>query len=271
MILRLLRLPANVASVEREHRQAKRVALVSGGTRGLGRAIAQRLLGEGWNVSVCARRAPVDPIAVGSATAHVVTGDLRNASEAERVVRETLEQQQRIDLVVNNAGGTPYASLEDSSPALIEKIVALNLLAAIYLSRAALTALRSRNGMIVNIASISGRRPAPGTVAYGAAKAGLIAATEGMAMEWAPQVRCNALVVGLVDCPDQVDHYGDEETAARIALSVPMGRLASGSDVADCVAMLAADTARYLTGATIDLHGGGELPAFIALNQSGKN
>jgi NAD(P)-dependent dehydrogenase (short-subunit alcohol dehydrogenase family) len=84
-------------------------------------------------------------------------------------------------------------------------------------------------------------------------------------MEWAPEVRCNAIVVGLVDNPEQAEHYGGVEAVRRIAAGVPMRRLATGDDVAACVAMLAADTAHYLTGATIDLHGGGELPAFLAI------
>jgi NAD(P)-dependent dehydrogenase (short-subunit alcohol dehydrogenase family) len=239
---------------------AAKVALISGGTRGLGRAMAAHFVAAGWQVAVCARRQPE-----GDGSGHFIQGDLRDPADAERVVAETVNVFGRIDLVVNNAGGTPVAELAASSSALVEKIVALNLLAPLYLSRAAYPALRAAGGSIVNIASISGRRPAPGTIAYGAAKAGLISATEGMAMEWAPHVRCNAVVVGLVESEDQSEHYGEGETAGNLAAIVPMGRLARGQDLAECVAWLASDPASYVTGATIELHGGGEVPAFLAL------
>ena len=157
------------------------------------------------------------------------------------------------------------ANLLDSSASLIEKIVSLNLVAPIVLARAAHPLLQENRGGVINIASISGRRAAPGTVAYGAAKAGLINATQGMAMEWSPAVRANAIVVGLVESPDQIEHYGGESALERMAALVPMGRLARGEDVAACVAMLASTDASYLSGATVELHGGGELPGFLAV------
>lgn len=239
---------------------ASRVALVSGGTRGLGRAIATHLLRQGWRVAICARR-PAEALDGASFYA----ADLREPDQCTALVNDVLRDFGRLDLLVNNAGGTPAEPLATSSPKLIEKIIGLNLLAPLYLSRAAYEALRAARGSIVNIASISGRRVAPGTVAYGAAKAGLINATQGLAMEWGPEVRCNAIVVGLVESTEQQDHYGDAAAARRIAGLVPMQRLTRGSDVAECVTWLASEGAAYVTGSAIEMHGGGEIPAFLAL------
>lgn len=242
-----------------------RVALVTGGTRGLGRAVAERLLGDGWQVVVCARALPASEIAVSGRAAWAIAADLREREAPDAVIAQIVERHGRLDLLVNNAGGSPMVDLGASSPSLIDKIIGLNLLAPLQLCRAAHPVLRASGGSVVNIASISGRRPAPGTVAYGAAKAGLLSATESLAMEWGPDVRVNALVVGLVENPDQVEHYGGVEGVARISATLPMQRMARGGDIASAIAWLASTEAAYVTGATIEIHGGGELPAFLAL------
>ncbi len=247
----------------------QRLALITGGTRGLGLAITQRLLQDGWQVVVCARSLPDAPIAVAARTAHAIAGDLRQPGEPDRLVSEVIARFGRLDLLVNNAGGSPMAEIAGSSASLIDKIVALNLTAPLHMARAAYPFLRESQGCVVNIASISGRRPAPGTVAYGAAKAGLISATQGLAMEWGPYVRVNALIVGMVDNPDQVDHYGGPEGIARISALLPMRRMAHGVDIASAVAWLASDEATYVSGAAIEIHGGGEIPAFLSLAKRG--
>lgn len=240
-----------------------RVALISGGTRGLGRAIARRLLGEDWRVFVCARSAPDVPVASGGRQAEFAAVDVRDSSAVETLIQQIGGAAGRLDLLVNNAGGSPAVDVASSPGTLIDKIIALNLVAPLQLARTAYPLLKDAGGSIVNIASISGLRAAPGTVAYGAAKAGLISATKGLAMEWAPEVRINAVVVGLVENPDQVEHYGGAEHLARIARIVPMQRMARGADVAACVSWLASSEAAYVSGAAIELHGGGEIPAFL--------
>lgn len=241
--------------------EGARVALVTGGTRGIGRAIAERLLADGWQVAICGRRAPEAPVE----DAWFTPTDVRDPAAAEALVEAVVARFGRLDLLVNNAGGSPMASVAESPPSLLEKIVALNLLAPLYLSRAAQGALAESAGSVVNIASISGQRAAAGTVAYGAAKAGLLSATEGLAMEWGPRVRVNAIVVGLVENPDQSEHYGGLEGVAKIGAKVPMGRMARGADVAAAVAWLASPDAAYVTGARIAVHGGGEPPAFLSM------
>lgn len=245
----------------------QRVALVTGGTRGIGSAIARRLLGDGWQVAICGRRPPEDAISEGGNAAVAFVADIRDAEAAQGLVDQVVRHFGRLDLLVNNAGGAPKADLAVSSPGLIEKVVGLNLLAPLYLCRAAHRPLQDAQGSVVNIASISGQRPSPGTTAYGAAKAGLLSATESLAMEWGPDVRVNAVVVGLVENPDQVEHYGGAQGVARIGAMLPLKRMARGADVAAAVAWLASAEAGYVTGARIAVHGGGEPPAFLTFVQ----
>ncbi len=122
---------------------------------------------------------------------------------------------------------------------------------------------QDEGGAIVNVASVSGVRPSPGTAAYGAAKAGLLNLTTTMAVEFAPKVRVNAITAGLIRTEQSHLHYGDEAGIARVAATIPMGRLAEPVDVGDACLFLASPLASYVTGANLLLHGGGERPAFL--------
>jgi NAD(P)-dependent dehydrogenase (short-subunit alcohol dehydrogenase family) len=122
---------------------------------------------------------------------------------------------------------------------------------------------QQHGGSIVNITSVSGRRPTPGTAAYGAAKAGMESLTQTLAVEWAPKVRVNALVVGMVETEQADLFYGDAESIAAICKNVPLGRLAKPDDVGWAAAFLASDAASYISGATLEVHGGGEPPPYL--------
>jgi NAD(P)-dependent dehydrogenase (short-subunit alcohol dehydrogenase family) len=122
---------------------------------------------------------------------------------------------------------------------------------------------QEEGGAIINIASVSGARPSPGTAAYGAAKAGLLNLTTTMAVEFAPRVRVNAITAGLIRTEQSHLHYGDEAGIARVAATIPMGRLAEPTDIGDACLFLASPLAAYVTGANLLLHGGGERPAFL--------
>jgi NAD(P)-dependent dehydrogenase (short-subunit alcohol dehydrogenase family) len=125
---------------------------------------------------------------------------------------------------------------------------------------------QDNGGSIINIASISGLRPSPGTAAYGAAKAGLLSLTQALAMEWGPLIRVNAIVLGLLATDSAADgHYGGEEGLARIAESLPMKRLAEARDIAAVIRFLASPQAAYISGAQIAVHGGGEKPTYLNL------
>ncbi len=170
---------------------------------------------------------------------------------------------------MNNAGGSPTVAAADASPRFTEAIVRLNLLAAIQVATEANRVMQDQDdgGAIVNVTSVSGLRPSPGTAAYGAAKAGLLSVTTTLAVEWAPKVRVNAISGGLIATEDSLEHYGGEEGLARVAATVPMARFGAPEDLADAVAFLASPLASYVTGANLVLHGGGEWPAFLRAAQ----
>ncbi len=245
-----------------------RVALVTGGGKGLGRSISEALLAEGWTVAICGRREPESLPSHDGRTATFETCDVRKPDEIDAMVARIVERTGRIDLLVNNAGGSPPVAAADASPRFSDAIIALNLLGPLHMARAChpVMARQADGGSIVNIASISGTRPSPGTAAYGAAKAGLLNLTESLAMEWGPAIRVNALVVGLLDTGGgDADHYGGPEGIARINAMLPMQRMATGPDVAAAVSFLSSPAAAYLTGARIAIHGGGERPIFLDL------
>ncbi|HEV7721034.1 MAG TPA: SDR family oxidoreductase [Iamia sp.] len=230
------------------------VALVTGGAQGVGRGITDRLLAAGATVAVAARNEPADLPAGVSFHA----GDVRDPSVAPELVASVLDAHGRLDLLVNNAGGSPSVAAAEASPRFSTRIIELNLLAALHLSTAAHPTLAAAGGSIVNITSLSGLRPSPGTAAYGAAKAGLLNLTRTLAMEWAPEVRVNAVSPGMVRTELFDDYYGGPEGAAAAEATVPMGRAASPAEVGDAVVFLASPLAAYVTGADIPVHGGGE-------------
>jgi NAD(P)-dependent dehydrogenase (short-subunit alcohol dehydrogenase family) len=110
-------------------------------------------------------------------------------------------------------------------------------------------------------------RPSPGSAAYGAAKAGLINLTTSLAVEWAPKVRVNAVTAGLIRTEQAGLFYGDEAGIARVAATVPLGRMGDPADVADACLYLASPLARYVSGSNLVVHGGGERPAFLEAAQ----
>ena len=236
-----------------------RVVLVTGGTRGIGAGIAETFLRAGAEVYVCARK-PVEQLpASGSNRARFVEVDVREGEQVAQLVAEVQRRSGRLDVVVNNAGGTPVADTATASIRLHRKVVELNLIAPLLLAQHARDALVESQGSIINISSVSGRRPSPGTAAYGAAKAGLDNLTGTLAQELAPDVRVNGVVVGLVRSEDQADHYGESDLTSI----VPLGRLAEPSDVGNACLFLASPLASYISGAEIAVHGGGERSAYL--------
>ncbi|MFM7687169.1 MAG: SDR family oxidoreductase [Actinomycetota bacterium] len=239
-----------------------RVVLVTGGTRGVGRVIADRFAAAGASVAVCARSLPEAGLPTGWL---VLTADLRDGEQASLVVDEVVARFGRVDVVVNNAGGSPPADTTTAPHRFTERIVALNLLAPIYVSQRANHHMQSQpqGGAIVNIGSVAARRPAPTVAAYGAAKAGLANFTTTVAHEWAPKVRVNTITAGLIRTEQADLHYGDASTIGRIETTIPVGRLAVPDDIADACLYLASTAASYVTGADLVLHGGGDRPAFL--------
>ncbi len=242
-----------------------KVVIVTGGPRGVGRGICLRFLERGAEVVMCARRDADAPVAVGDRKALFVEADLKQLDAIQHVVDVTTERFGRLDVLVNNAGGAPAADAASVSPRFSESIIQLNLVSALHFSQLSNAVMQKQDegGAIISIASVSAIRPSPGTAAYGAAKAGLISLTQTLAVEWAPKVRVNAITAGMIQTELAHLHYGDDEGIAKVAATVPLGRLGTPGDVGDTCLYLASPLASYVSGANILLHGGGERPAFL--------
>jgi Dehydrogenases with different specificities (related to short-chain alcohol dehydrogenases) len=242
-----------------------KVVLVTGGGKGVGRGISRRFLACGAHVVICGRQAPERLPAQGGREALFFPCDVRDVEQLEQLMRHIMERFGRLDVLINNAGGAPYADAASASPRFSESIIRLNLLAPLNLCQLANRVMQaqSEGGSIINICSVSAIRPSPGTAAYGAAKAGLLNLTRSLAVEWAPKVRVNAVTAGLILTEQAGLHYGDDHAVAQVAATVPLGRLAEPEDIGDTCLYLASPLARYVTGADLAVHGGGERPAFL--------
>ncbi len=226
-----------------------RWAVVTGGTRGIGLAIARRLVSDGFGV-IAASRTPVEDLPWGVGFAQLDVTD-RAAVDA------FFAGLPKLDLLVNNAG-LAGAQDHDENDALWHAILATNLTGAWYCSRAALARLPDRTGRIVNIASVLGLRGVPDQPAYVAAKHGVIGLTRAMAMQAAPRsITVNAICPGWVDTAMAAQRFGEIGiTAEQAAAGVPVGRIASPWEVAEMVAFLARAGAGSITGQAIPIDGG---------------
>ncbi len=242
-----------------------KVAIVTGGSRGVGRGIALRFLEAGAEVVICGRKQPEELPGAGGRQAVFSQADVREVEQIEAVITCANERFGRIDILVNNAGGAPAAEAATASPRFSESIIRLNLVAPLHFAQRANAVMQGQQtgGSIINIASVSAIRPSPGAAAYGAAKAGLLNLTQTLAVEWAPKVRVNAVTAGMIRTEQAHLHYGDEEAIARVGATVPLGRLGEPRDVGDVCLFLASPLASYVSGASILMHGGGEKPAYL--------
>lgn len=253
-----------------------KVALVTGGTRGVGRSIAQGFLDAGAEVVICARNAPATLPTVASGRegdgpgrvgreAVFMSGDVRDWDEVRRVVSYAVERFGGLDVVVNNAGGSPPTPSATASPRFSAAIVTLNLLAPLYMTQCANEVMQAQSGggSVINISSLSGMRPSPGTAAYGASKAGLINLTQSLAAEFAPKVRVNCVTAGALATEELVQQYGGDAYLEAVAATVPLGRIGRPDDVAAACLFLASDAASFVTGSNLVVHGGGDNPPIV--------
>lgn len=251
----------------------RRVVLITGGTKGIGRGIAEAFLATGATVVVCARQAPEAPPGVDGRVAEFMPCDVREAAAVQALVAAVVARHGRLDVLVNNAGGSPMVDAATVSPRFHESVIRLNLFAALHAAQAANAQMQQQDagGVIIMIGSISALRPSPGTAAYGAAKAAVLSLASSLAVEWAPKVRVVAVSPGLVRTEQSHLHYGDEAGIAAVGATIPAGRLAEPADVAAACLFLASPQAAYISGTNLLLHGGGEKPAFLAAAQAKEN
>ena len=246
-----------------------RVVVVTGGGRGVGRGISETFLGAGADVVVVSRREPDFLPTAGGRVASFVAADVREYAETIAVIHEIAREYHRLDVVVNNAGGAPPSEAATASSRFVEKIVALNLIAPFVVAQAANSVMQQQadGGVIINVGSVSAYRPAPTAAAYAAAKAGVASLTKSLAAEWAPKVRVNLVVGGLIRTEQSDLFYGDADGIAAVSATVPLGRLAEPSDIGGACLYLASPLAAYVSGAEIAVHGGGEPPPFLSAVQ----
>ncbi len=239
-----------------------RVALVTGASRGIGRACALALARDGFRIVVHYHQAAdlaretAQAIVEAGGEAITVGGDVQQAEEAERVVKTALDQWGRLDVLVNNAGVTRDDLVLRLKEQDWDAVINVNLKGVFLVTKAALRPMvRARYGRIINIASVAGLAGNPGQANYAASKAGVIGFTKSLALEVASRnITVNAVAPGLVE----TDMTAAMPEAARVRLlaNIPLGRAARPEEVAFAVSFLASEQASYITGQTINVSGG---------------
>jgi len=234
-----------------------RVAFVTGGTRGIGRAICERLSADGLKVAAgysgnqdaayaCAKDLGV----------MVVKGNVGNFEDCKRAVDDVTAELGPIDVLVNNAGITRDGVFHKMSPEQWSEVIRVNMDSLFNMTRQVIEGMRDRNwGRVINISSINGQKGQMGQTNYSAAKAGVIGFTKALALENAKKgVTVNCIAPGYIDT--EMVQAVPEKVLEGIISQIPVGRLGRGDEIADMVAFLAGERAGYVTGATLTLNGG---------------
>ena len=237
-----------------------RVAIVTGASRGIGRAIAQGLAAQGAVVVAAARgenaRPVADEIVAAGGRAEAVSLDVTEAGAAEQLVATTLERHARIDILVNNAGIARDQLLLRMKRDDWEAVLATNLTAAFVLSQAVLKPMvRQRGGRIISISSVVGQSGNAGQANYAASKAGLIGFTKALALEVGSRgITANVVAPGLIET--DMTRALTEQARDEWASKIPLRRLGTPADIASAVCFLASDEASYITGHVLAVNGG---------------
>jgi NAD(P)-dependent dehydrogenase (short-subunit alcohol dehydrogenase family) len=224
---------------------SKRVALVTGGAKGIGAAIAARLSADGWQVVIADR----DPAGVAPASGRYVACDVGNEPAVAALVRSIATTEQRLDALVCNAGFMIRKPIADLSLAEWTSVLTTNLTSTFLLVREAETLLRTAKGSIVTIASTRARMSEPDTESYSASKGGLVALTHALAISLGPDVRVNCI------SPGWIATKGPEPTPDEHAFH-PAGRVGNAGDIAGLTAFLIGPDSRFITGAEFVADGG---------------
>jgi NAD(P)-dependent dehydrogenase (short-subunit alcohol dehydrogenase family) len=241
-----------------------RVAVVTGGSRGIGRAIALGLAEHGADVVVASRKQQdLDVVAeeirqLGRKAAAIAT-HMRNTEDIDRLVEGTLEEFGKIDILVNNAGTNPYfGPMMEIEERTWDQIMSVNLKGYFLLARAvARGMIEQGSGNIINVSSTGGRRASPGLGCYSISKAGVNMLTQVLAQELGPHgIRVNGIAPGIVQTRFAEALWGNEEILARSVQGTPLGRIAQAEEMAGVCVWLASDASSYVTGQTIILDGG---------------
>jgi NAD(P)-dependent dehydrogenase (short-subunit alcohol dehydrogenase family) len=240
--------------------------IVTGGNVGLGKAMARRFLELGAKVATCSRRDYDSPPAaegLEGTKGRIFHSsiDVREVDQLDAFVENVMDAYGRIDVLVNNAGGSPGHDSATASHNFIAKIVALNFSALLDLSQRANVVMQKQDegGAIINISSMAGLGASPGLTVYGAAKAAVINLTSSLAVEWGPKVRVNCIAPGFV-LTEGADFLLPTEQAKEAAAQMsPLKKLCTPEEIADVAVFLASEASRYVNGVTIPVDGGGRV------------
>jgi 2-deoxy-D-gluconate 3-dehydrogenase len=240
-----------------------KVALITGGSKGIGRAIALSFAREGADVSVAARgvedldRAAKEIEAEGRRALAVPT-DVTDPGQVETLVERTVDELGGIDILVNNAGAAPFMSTFDQMRLSgFEKYFGITYTGAVYTTRSAAAAILDRGGSVINIASVAAYIASPGLTYYASAKAALVSFTRTLALEWAAHgVRVNAIAPGWIETEMNAGARQDPGFYQAILNQIPLGRWGTDEDVAGVALFLASEKASFMTGSVIVIDGG---------------
>ncbi len=238
-----------------------RVVIVTGGGRGVGRGIVRRFHEAGADVVICGRNEPAEPVSDAGKTALFITADVRDPEQVKAVVETTVKARGRLDVLVNNAGGTGPSDTKTASPRYHSAIIDLNLVAPLNFSVAAYHAMadQEEGGSILFISSVAADVPDPVSPAYAAAKAGIANLCSALAMDFAPKVRVNAITGGLILTEKSEEFYGRD--GPLVVKHIPLGRLGTPEDIGDaCLLLSEPRYASWITGANLACHGGLMVP-----------
>ena len=237
-----------------------KAVLVTGGGSGIGEGIARRFVAEGARVSITGRReAPLKALAA-ELGCHYVTGDVSEKARAEALVAAAVAAHGCLDVVVNNAGVARFLPMADTSEAVLDMHLDINVKGPYFVSQAALPHLIASQGSVLNISSTLGVRGLAGATAYGASKGAVVTLTRSMAAELAPEgVRVNCICPAVVETPIFETMMPKEAVAEALEGLVgvhPLGRVGQPSDVAGAALYLTSGDAGWVTGAVLMVDGG---------------
>jgi len=242
-----------------------KTVVITGGSKGIGLEITKTFLKHQANVIILARNKPKRKIQSKGNTGYFIECDIRNTESIDSAIKDIASKYKSIDVLINNAGGAPMADSLTASPKFHEAIIDLNLTAPLNLSQKVAKKMIKQKTVsnIINISSVTATRPTPGSAAYGAAKGALVNLTKTLAVEWAPKIKVNSIIVGYIETENSILHYGSKKEINKVAKTIPMKRMGKPEDIANACIFFASDLADWITGAALEVHGGGEKPTYL--------